>query len=214
MARGTGQEPGAGEAPQGVGAGRVRPIQVMEAIKAAAGPDLRLVTDVGQHQMWAAQFFEFTKANSHITSGGLGTMGFALPAAMGVAFAYPDDPVWVIAGDGGIQMNIQELATIRDFGLNIKVAISEQRLPRDGPPVAAVLPQPPLLRDAHNRSRLRAAHRRLRARRAGTVREGDDVEAAVRWAQDQEGCTILDFHIDPGGERLPHDPHRHVASTR
>jgi acetolactate synthase I/II/III large subunit len=99
------------------------PIQVMEAIKEAAGSNLRLVTDVGQHQMWAAQFFEFTKANSHITSGGLGTMGFALPAAMGVAFAYPDDPVWVIAGDGGIQMNIQELATIRDFGLNIKVAV-------------------------------------------------------------------------------------------
>src|SRR3712207_7655864 len=68
--------------------------------------------------MWAAQSFSFTKRNSHITSGGLGTMGFSLPAAMGVAFAYPDEPVWVVAGDGGFQMNIQELATIRDFGLN------------------------------------------------------------------------------------------------
>src|SRR5829696_5520469 len=103
--------------------GKYGPIRIMDAIKAAAGEDVRLVTDVGQHQMWAAQFFEFTKHNSHITSGGLGTMGFALPAAMGVAFAYPDEPVWVVAGDGGIQMNLQELATIRDFGLNIKVAI-------------------------------------------------------------------------------------------
>ncbi|MDQ3304326.1 MAG: biosynthetic-type acetolactate synthase large subunit, partial [Actinomycetota bacterium] len=99
------------------------PIRIMDAIKAIAGDEVRLVTDVGQHQMWAAQFFEFTKQNSHITSGGLGTMGFALPAAMGVAFAYPDEPVWVVAGDGGFQMNLQELATIRDFGLNIKVAI-------------------------------------------------------------------------------------------
>jgi acetolactate synthase-1/2/3 large subunit len=95
----------------------------MRAIKGAAGPELRLVTDVGQHQMWAARFFEFTKANSHITSGGLGTMGFALPAAMGVAFAFPDEPVWVVAGDGGFQMNIQELATIREHDLPVKVFV-------------------------------------------------------------------------------------------
>src|ERR687893_762742 len=69
------------------------PIRIMAAIKEAAGEEVRLVTDVGQHQMWAAKIFEFTKKNSHITSGGLGTMGFALPAAMGVAFAYPDEPV-------------------------------------------------------------------------------------------------------------------------
>ena len=112
----------------------------MEAIKAAAGPDLRLVTDVGQHQMWAAQFFEFTRANSHITSRGLGTMGFALPAAMGVAFAYPEDPVWVIAGDGGIQMNIQELRHHKGLRAQHKGRRSERRLSGDGPPVATVLP--------------------------------------------------------------------------
>ena len=181
------------------------PIQVMEAIKEAAGPNLRLVTDVGQHQMWAAQFFEFTKANSHITSGGLGTMGFALPAAMGVAFAYPDEPVWVIAGDGGIQMNIQELATIREFGLNIKVAVLNNgylgmvrqwqqffhnrrysETPISGPDYA----------------QLTAAYG-LSGR---TVREGDDVEEAVKWAQEQEGCTFLDLHIDPEANVYPMIP--------
>jgi acetolactate synthase I/II/III large subunit len=181
------------------------PIQVMEAIKTAAGPDLRLVTDVGQHQMWAAQFFEFTKANSHITSGGLGTMGFALPAAMGVAFAYPEDPVWVIAGDGGIQMNIQELATIRDFGLNIKVAVLNNGY------LGMVRQWQQFF---HNRrysetpitgpdyEQLTAAYG-LAGR---TVSEGDDVEAAVRWAQAQEGCTILDFHIDPEANVYPMIP--------
>jgi acetolactate synthase-1/2/3 large subunit len=181
------------------------PIQVMEAIKAAAGPDLRLVTDVGQHQMWAAQFFEFTKANSHITSGGLGTMGFALPAAMGVAFAYPEDPVWVIAGDGGIQMNIQELATIRDFGLNIKVAVLNNGY------LGMVRQWQQFF---HNRrysetpitgpdyEQLTCSYG-LAGR---TISEGDDVEAAVRWAQEQEGCTILDFHIDPEANVYPMIP--------
>ena len=181
------------------------PIRIMRAIKGAAGPELRLVTDVGQHQMWAARFFEFTKANSHITSGGLGTMGFALPAAMGVAFAFPDEPVWVVAGDGGFQMNIQELATIRDFGLNIKVAVLNNGY------LGMVRQWQQFF---HNRrysetpitgpdyEQLTAAYG-LTGR---TVREGDDVEGAVRWAQGQEGCTILDFHIDPEANVYPMIP--------
>ena len=82
-----------------------------------------MVSDVGQHQMWTARFYNWTRENSHITSGGLGTMGFALPAAMGVKMGKPDVPVWVVAGDGGIQMNIQELATLRQEGVAVKVAI-------------------------------------------------------------------------------------------
>ena len=181
------------------------PIQVMEAIKKVAGPEMRLVTDVGQHQMWAAQFFEFTKQNSHITSGGLGTMGFSLPAAMGVAFAYPDEPVWVVAGDGGFQMNIQELATIRDFGLNIKVAVLNNGY------LGMVRQWQQFF---HNRrysetpitgpdyETLTAAYG-LAGR---TVREGDDVEGAVRWAEETEGCVILDFHIDPEKNVYPMIP--------
>jgi acetolactate synthase-1/2/3 large subunit len=73
--------------------------------------------------MWAAQLIDWLKPHTHITSGGLGTMGFGLPAAMGVQFACPDETVWVIAGDGGFQMNIQELMTIVQEKLPIKIAI-------------------------------------------------------------------------------------------
>ena len=147
--------------------GKYGPIRIMDAIRDVTGGDVRIVSDVGQHQMWTAQFFKFTKPNSLITSGGLGTMGFALPAAMGVAFAYPDDNVWVVAGDGGFQMNLQELATIRDFGLNINIAILNKRLPRHGPPVAALLPPRPLLTNPDLRPRVPGACRGVRPRGQG-----------------------------------------------
>ncbi len=99
------------------------PPEILAAIRQATGGRAVLITDVGQHQMWAARFYGYEHFNSHITSGGLGTMGFALPAAMGAAFARPDAPIWVVAGDGGIQMNIQELATIAEVGAPIKIAI-------------------------------------------------------------------------------------------
>ena len=84
----------------------------------------RVVTDVGQHQMWAAQLIEWREPRTHITSGGAGTMGFAVPAALGAALACPDETVWVIVGDGGFQMTNQELATIRQERVrNVKVAI-------------------------------------------------------------------------------------------
>lgn len=80
-----------------------------------------VVTDVGQHQMWTAQFFNWVHARSHITSGGLGTMGFSLPAAMGAAFGRKDLPVISISGDGGFQMNVQEMATIVEHKLPMKI---------------------------------------------------------------------------------------------
>src|SRR6266536_4535831 len=84
----------------------------------------RVVTDVGQHQMWAAQLIDWHHPRTHITSGGAGTMGFAVPAAMGVAVAHPNDTVWAICGDGGFQMTNQEMATIIQEGIkNIKVCI-------------------------------------------------------------------------------------------
>lgn len=83
--------------------------------------DAIVVTDVGQHQMWTAQFFTWKHARSHITSGGLGTMGFSLPAAMGAAFGRKDFPVISISGDGGFQMNSQEMATIVEHKLPMKI---------------------------------------------------------------------------------------------
>jgi len=82
-----------------------------------------IVTGVGQHQMWAAQHFEYDEPNSFISSGGLGTMGFGLPAAMGVKIGCPDSTVWLIDGDGGLQMTIQELATIVQEKVGVKMAI-------------------------------------------------------------------------------------------
>jgi acetolactate synthase-1/2/3 large subunit len=82
-----------------------------------------VVTDVGQHQMWEAQYYQHNTPRSLITSGGLGTMGFALPAAIGAKFAKPDAEVWVVVGDGGFQMTMSELATIVQEKLNIKIAI-------------------------------------------------------------------------------------------
>ena len=82
-----------------------------------------VVTDVGQHQMWEAQYYKHNQPRSLITSGGLGTMGFALPAAIGAKIACPDAEVWVVAGDGGFQMTMCELATAMQEQLDINVAI-------------------------------------------------------------------------------------------
>jgi acetolactate synthase-1/2/3 large subunit len=85
--------------------------------------DTIVVTDVGQHQMWEAQYYRHEKPRSLITSGGLGTMGFALPAAIGAKFACPDKDVWVVVGDGGFQMTSCELATAEQEGIKVNVAI-------------------------------------------------------------------------------------------
>jgi acetolactate synthase-1/2/3 large subunit len=82
-----------------------------------------MVSDVGQHQMWMAQFYQYVYPRTHLTSGGLGTMGFSLPASVGAAFARKDFPIVSISGDGGIQMNIQELATIREYNVPVKIII-------------------------------------------------------------------------------------------
>ncbi len=87
------------------------------------GGDAVVVTDVGQHQMWEAQYYKHDRERSLITSGGLGTMGFALPAAIGAKFACPDKEIWVVAGDGGFQMTMAELCTIAQEKLKINVAI-------------------------------------------------------------------------------------------
>jgi acetolactate synthase-1/2/3 large subunit len=101
----------------------VSPIQAIEEINKITKGDCIIATDVGQHQMWIAQLFPFERPRSLLTSGGLGTMGYGLPAGIGAKFAAPDRTVVVVSGDGSIQMNIQELGTMVQYGVDVKVVI-------------------------------------------------------------------------------------------
>ena len=101
----------------------IRAQYVIQKLGEITGGDAVVVTDVGQHQMWAAQFYNFSRPRTHITSGGLGTMGFSLPAAMGASFGRRDLPVISISGDGGFQMNSQEMATIVEHRLPVKIFV-------------------------------------------------------------------------------------------
>jgi acetolactate synthase-1/2/3 large subunit len=105
----------------------ISPRYIIEELGRLAGPEAIVTTDVGQHQMWAAQYYPVQKPRSWITSGGLGTMGFGFPAAIGVKLKFPDRPVICITGDGSIQMNIQELTTAVSNKLGIVVAIFDNQ---------------------------------------------------------------------------------------
>ncbi len=100
---------------------QIKPQMVVETLYKVTKGDAFVTSDVGQHQMWAAQFYHFKQPRRWINSGGLGTMGFGLPAAMGVQFAFPDSIVCCITGEGSIQMNIQELSTCLQYKLPVKI---------------------------------------------------------------------------------------------
>ena len=99
----------------------IKPQTVIETLWEVTKGDAFVSSDVGQHQMFAAQYYRFNKPNRWINSGGLGTMGFGLPAAMGVKLNFPDDDVACVTGEGSIQMNIQELSTCMQYGLPVKI---------------------------------------------------------------------------------------------
>ena len=97
--------------------------EVVNAVAEATGGDAVLVTDVGQNQMFASRYFRYNRKRSIVTSGGLGTMGFGLPAAVGAAFGAPERTVCVFTGDGGFQMSIQELGTIMENRVPVKMIL-------------------------------------------------------------------------------------------
>jgi acetolactate synthase I/II/III large subunit len=101
----------------------IQPQQVVQSVYRITRGDAIVVTDVGQHQMWAAQHYLFDRPRRWVTSGGLGTMGFGLPAALGAQVALPDELVVVISGDGSFEMTLQELSTAQMYGLPVKVVI-------------------------------------------------------------------------------------------
>ena len=104
-----------------------KPQEVIETLYELTNGDAIIATEVGQHQMWVAQFYSFTKPRTLLTSGGLGTMGYGFPASIGAQFAFPDKKVITVAGDGSLQMNIQELGTVVANKLPIKVVILNNR---------------------------------------------------------------------------------------
>jgi len=103
--------------------GKIKPQYIIEEIDKQTKGEAIIVTEVGQNQMWASQFYKFDYPRHFLSSGGLGTMGYGFPAAIGAKLANPSEEVVVIAGDGSIQMNIQELATLSTYGINVKIII-------------------------------------------------------------------------------------------
>jgi acetolactate synthase-1/2/3 large subunit len=116
------REEAAAEAPRR-GNGHAHPQAVIEGLNRETRGEGIIVTDVGQHQMWAAQYFVHDRPGGFISSGGLGTMGFGLPAALGAKLGRPNDSVWAVVGDGGLQMNIQEMATVVQERAAVKIAL-------------------------------------------------------------------------------------------
>jgi acetolactate synthase-1/2/3 large subunit len=105
------------------GSGKILTTYAIDMLYKITKGDSIIVSDVGQHQMWVAQFYKFERPRTHITSGGLGTMGFGFPASMGAKYARPDEQVICVAGDGSFQMNFQELATAVENNMDLKIIV-------------------------------------------------------------------------------------------
>jgi acetolactate synthase-1/2/3 large subunit len=164
-----------------------------------------VVTDVGQHQMWEAQYYKHDHPRKLLTSGGLGTMGFALPAAMGARLACPNDEIWVVAGDGGFQMTAAELATCAQEDIKVNIAVINngflgmvrqwQQFFYGGRYVATPIKSPDFVKlaDAHGLKGIR-------------VEKREDVKAAVEQARANKETTIVDFRVEQEDSVYPMVP--------
>jgi len=184
----------------------ISPQLVIEKIGAIAGPEAVVATDVGQHQMWAAQYYPVFKPRHFITSGGLGTMGFGLPAAVGAQVAKPDKTVFLISGDGSFQMTIQELATVAQYALPIKIALMNNG-------VLGLVRQWQKLffEERFSQIQLHANPDFIRLAEAYGIKglrveELSQVEGALQEAMAHRGPVLLDFVISPDEDVYPMVP--------
>ena len=161
------------------------------------------MTDVGQHQMWEAQYYQHDHPRTLITSGGLGTMGFALPAAIGARFARPDAEVWVIVGDGGFQMTACELATCAQEGIKVNIAIINNGYLGMVRQWQEFFYERPLRRHPDQEPRLRQAGRGPRPDGHAGARAASEIEPAVRAAQEHPGTVRHRLPGRAGRQRLP-----------
>jgi len=185
--------------------GHLYAAHVMHDLWRITGGNAIVVTDVGQHQMWEAQYFHHEKPRSLITSGGLGTMGFALPAAIGAKTACPEKEVWVIAGDGGFQMTAAELSTIVQENLKINIAVinngylgmvrqwQEFFYEKNYEATPLVSPDFVKLADAHGIA-------------GQAVRTRAEVDAAVAEARNHPGPYLLNFLVEKEDSVYPMIP--------
>jgi acetolactate synthase-1/2/3 large subunit len=167
--------------------------------------DAIVVTDVGQHQMWEAQYWRHEDPRSLVTSGGLGTMGFALPAAVGARFAHPEREIWVIAGDGGFQMTACELSTIAQEGIKLHVAVINngylgmvrqwQEFFYGRRYAATPIKSPDFVKlaEAHDLTGLRVTRR-------------DEIAGAVRRARAAPGTVVIEFRVEAEDSVYPMVP--------
>jgi acetolactate synthase-1/2/3 large subunit len=175
--------------------GKLRAPHVLHDLWRLTRGQALVVTDVGQHQMWEAQYYRHERPRSLLTSGGLGTMGFALPAAIGARFARPEEEIWVVVGDGGFQMTACELITCAQEGIKLNVALINngylgmvrqwQEFFYGGRYVATPLKSPDFVKlaEAHGLTAMRV-----------TTRE--QIGPAVEAARKAPGTTVIEFCVE------------------
>jgi acetolactate synthase I/II/III large subunit len=174
----------------------IKPQYVVEKLFEMTAGTAIITTEVGQHQMWAAQYYLFDSPRTFLTSGGLGTMGYGLPAAIGAQVAFPDKLVIDIAGDGSIQMNIQELATLLQYRLPVKIAILnngylgmvrqwQERFFDKIYSQTEMTATPDFIKlaDAYGAMGLRACH-------------ASEVESVIQQGLEHPGAVIMDFQVE------------------
>ncbi len=185
--------------------GHLYAAHVMHDLWHATGGNAIIATDVGQHQMWEAQYYKHEHPRSLITSGGLGTMGFALPAAIGAKIACPEKEVWVIAGDGGFQMTSPELSTIAQENIKVNIAVinngylgmvrqwQESFYEKNYECTPLLSPDFVKLADAHNIA-------------GATARTRSEAVAAIEAARKHPGAFLVDFRVEQEDSVYPMVP--------